>query len=135
MLVGPPIRPRLPGPPDDTADLKEVIRYLQQLDAVIAQGFHQVVGGTIGLLGIRGISSTSTAAHNLARGTLSVGNLTQVTWTFTNWELNTSYLILAQPSSVPSLFLSGITKNTTTVVFNLSQPAPSGMLFDIALLR
>lgn len=135
MLVGPSTQPSLPPVPHEKSSLDDIRRYLRELTDAISIYAASITINTIGILNMRGLSTTGTRAENFLMKSLSVGNSTSVTWGFSNIEPNISYAILFSPNKTTGMVMTGQTRNTTGVVFNFSPVVPSGTLLEIMLIR
>lgn len=135
MLVGPPHRAFLPRIPDRAEGLEGVFQYLEDFDRAAANYLSTIVTNTVGMLGVRGLSSSGTIARNFVRHSLVVGGISQAAWVFTGPEADISYMILYSGNRTTGLVMTGQTKQTTQVLFTFSPLPPSGMLMDVLLLR
>lgn len=135
MLVGPTSRPVLPKPPEITANLRDVLAYLKELDKALTTFQSNIVSNSVGVLGLRGLSSTGVVAQNFIQS-FNISGLTTLTWTFTSFESNASYLVFAMQSKTDTTqWVSETTRNTSTVVFNFATQIASGTLMGVLLVR
>lgn len=135
MLHGPSYKPRLQPPPRADEGLQGIYNYLRDLDQEVGTFFSSIVTDTIGMLGVKGLSSTGIPARNFVKQSLAIGGQTSASWIFTNMEMNASYLIFYSPSVSTGMNLIGQTRMTTAVSFNFQPAVPSGVLLDVLLLR
>ena len=134
MLVGPPHRAELPRLPVERDGMPGILRYLEDLHRTLTVSLSSVVGQTIGLLGVRGLSSSGTGAQNFVK-TLAIGNQTSVTWAFDNPEPDASYLLFSSPRVSTGVVMTGQTRGVTNVVLTFLPAVPSGLQLDLLLLR
>ena len=135
MLTGPPHRPQLPRPPHETEGLAGIYQYLRQLDQALGVSLSAIVGNTIGMLGVKGLSSSGVVARNFVRQSLNIGGQTSINWVFTNIEVDASFMIFYSPSTSTGAVLTSYTQATTNVNFVFSPVVPSGLTMNIFLLR
>lgn len=135
MLVGIPIRPQLPILPALGSDLAAIHRYLQDLEQTINVYMSRIVSNAVGLVGVRGLSSSGVVSQNFIQGSLAIGGHTSLTWGFSNIETDASYMVFYSPSVSTGMVMVGQTRMTTGVAFTFNPAVPSGMLLDILLLR
>lgn len=134
MLIGPGTRPILPVLPREDEGLRGIIHYLRQLDTALRVFNSQVVVNSVGMVGTRGLSATGTVAQNF-RESLAIGGRGSATWTFTGFEADTSYMVLAMSSVPASTFLTGVTMTLSGVDFTFAPTNASGIRYDVMLLR
>lgn len=135
MLIGPSARPILPRPISDSADLKAVIAYLKDLDKALSTFQSAIVANAIGLNGVRGISSTGTVAQNFLH-TFNISNMTQMTWTFTSFEADASYMVLTMQSKQTwDSFVTETTRTTSNITFTFGGVVASGTIMHCVLVR
>lgn len=136
MLIGPPYQPSLPDPPrEPNANLKDILEYLRDLPESVGKSLQAIVANTVGLGGVRGISSSGIIPRNFVKQALYIGNTTSASWVFSNIEADASYLIFYSPSVSTGVVLTQQTRTTTAVNFVFNPAVPSGALLDVLLLR
>ena len=94
-----------------------------------------IVGNTVGMLGVRGLSSTGSVARNFVRQSLTIGNQTSINWIFSNIEIDSSFMVFCFPSVSTGVVMTSYTQATTQVNFVFNPAVPSGILMNILLLR
>lgn len=134
MLFGPSQRPRLPDPPAEAEGLPGVVRYLRGLDRALETYLTSVIVGTIGVVGLRGLSTSGTPAQNLVKS-LAIGNQTSISWVFSNMELDASYMLLYSATTTTGVVLTSLVRTTTSADFTFNPAVPSGVRLDVVLLR
>lgn len=134
MLVGPSTGSSFPTRPHEGSSFREILLYLQDLERSISRQQSSIVAFSVGFLGLRGLSSTGTTAQNF-NNVLSISNVTSVTWTFTSFEADASYMIFAMPTVTASTMITSLSQTTSTVSFNFSAVVPSGINMNVLLLR
>ena len=135
MLIGPPHRPHMPEVPDEREGLQGIYDYLRRLDRALATNFSVIVGNSIGLAGLRGISGSGTVANNFVRQSLQIGNLTNFVCSLVNVESNASYLVFLQPSRTTGMVVTTHIQTTTSIMFGFEPAVPSGMTLNLMLVR
>ena len=135
MLVGPPHRPHLPAPPHESEGLSGIYRYLHELHQALGVGMSAIVGNSVGMLGIKGLSSSGNIARNFVKQSLQIGNQTSIGWTFTNIEVDASYMLFYTPSSATGMVMTSYTQQTTQALFTFNPAVPSGLTLNIMLVR
>lgn len=135
MLIGPSHGTKLPQVPVEAGSIEAILYYLKDLRDTLDVYLNSIVGGAVGLAGVRGISSSGVIAQNFTKGSLAIGNQTTAVWAFANAEQNPSYLLLYGTNADASFLLTGLAKGTTNVIFSFRAAQASGMLLDICLIR
>lgn len=135
MLLGVPLRPQLPPVPLVGTDVEGIRRYLQALDQAVFVYISEVLTGAVGLLGVRGISSSGIVAQNFVLPPVPIGNTSAFVIPLPHQESDPSYLLWIQSTAPASTVLKSYTRGTTFVSFNLGAAAPSGAQLHILLLR
>lgn len=134
MLIGPPWGRLTPRLPDESEGMEGIYRYLRDLNHELLHISTSIVVNTFGLIGMRGISGTSTQANNFSRGVLSVGGGTTAAWVFTNPEIDATYMVFIQ-NSTESNMISAIDKSVSRLLLTFSPTAIAGSTVDIVLVR
>lgn len=135
MLLGVPLRPQLPPIPLQGTDLEGIRRYLEQLDQAVFVYISEVLTGAVGLLGVRGISSSGTVAQNFLPGPLVPGVTTTSLLRLPRLEPDASYVLFLQPTAPASTVITSWTQMTSGVIFNFAAPPPPGSVVNVLLLR
>lgn len=135
MLVGPPHRAFLPRVPVKEEGLDGIFRYLEDFDRAAANYLSSIVANSVGMLGVRGLSSSGTIARNFTKQSLQIGGLTEAAWVFTGLEADASFMIFASFSSTTGIVMTSTVQQTTQVLLRFNPAAPSGALVNVLLLR
>lgn len=108
-------------------------KYLKDLDFSLQQIIANVVTDTVGMLGVRGLSSTGTPARNFTRSALAIGGGTTAQWVFSSIEANPSYLVFTAPHA--SVLITTVTRETTRILLTFSPTVLSDTVLDLMILR
>ena len=133
MLQGPSYQPRLPRAPSKDEGLDALYEYIKDLEQSLYSIVSNVVVDTVGLLGVRGLSSTGLGAKNFTRFALPIGGGTTAQWIFSNIEQNASYLVLTAPHA--SVLITTVARETTRILFTFSPTILTGTTLDLMILR
>ena len=134
MLIGPSHRSFLPRVPDPSEGLDGIYRYLEDFDRAASHYLSAIVANTVGLVGVRGISSTGTVSQNFI-GRLMISAVTQASFIFTGLEANVSYMVFSQPSVSSGVSITGITAETSRILFDFGSVTPTNASLNILILR
>jgi len=134
MLIGAPNRPVLPDLPPPGADTRAIREYLALMHHAISVYVSAISASTVGIINVRGFSSTGIRAENFTKR-LAIGGQTSIRWIFTNAEADMSYMLLYSPSATTGMVMTSWTPATTNVLFSFSPAVSSGMFLDLMLVR
>ena len=124
---------RLPDLPREGDGIAGIIRYLQTMEKDFISFVPSLVSGTIGMIGVRGFSSTGVSSQNFVQR-VSLSNVTTGMWTFTNPESDVSYMLWIQGVYPASSIITRMDKTTTSLLLTCVTGL-SGMACDVLLLR
>lgn len=115
-------------------DVEGLRRYLEALDQAVYIYISGVLTGAVGLLGVRGISSSGIVAQNFVLGPYSVGtNPLQIR--LPNTEPDPSYLLFIQTNMPATFQVATWAQATTYVNLTFSGAPPAGAQVHVLLLR
>lgn len=135
MLIGPSYQSHLPEPPADPSSIHDILEYLRELPEMVGRNIQAIVANTVGIVGVRGLSSSGIMPRNFVKQSLLIGGQTSASWVFPAIESDASYLIFYSPTVTTGVVMVGQTRTTTAVNFRFNPPVSSGILLDVLLLR
>jgi hypothetical protein len=134
VLLGVPLRPQLPPLPQIGTDVEGIRKYLEALDQAVYVYISEVLVGAVGLLGVRGISSSGTAAQNFLIGPRAI-TTNPLLIRLLRTEADASYVLFIQLTDPVNTVLTGWTQATTYVNFSFTGLPPTGALIQAVLFR
>lgn len=133
MLVGPSQKLSLPPAPRPESGIEGILKYLEELERTLVSYTSSLVNGSIGMIGVRGLSSSGQSAQNFV-ARIPAGDTNTATWLLGNTETNTSYMLFYSSNYPASMIIQSVSANTTAVTLTITTGL-SGMYLDILLLR
>lgn len=133
MLIGPSQKFTPPKKLLDSASIPDIIKYLEEFSDAVSTYTSSVVLGTIGILGVVGLSSSGNSARNFAQR-IATSEVTTGIWTFSSPEADVSYLLIMSGRTPASTIITQVDRGLTYVLFTV-QTGLSGAYIDCILLR
>lgn len=133
MLLGPSQKLNLPSIPNPEEGIQGIIKYLEGLEKTVLNYTASLVTGSIGMIGIRGLSSSGTSAQNFVER-VSLDRVATGRWVFDNPEPDTSYMLFFSGSVPASTIITGVERGTTYAIVTCTTGI-TGLYADILLLR
>ena len=139
MLVGPPQRPMLPFPVQQSDDIESIYRYLRGMYEALTVAFSTITVTSSGFLGATGISGTGEVARNLRGSVIIAPGTTSTTVSLLMIEPNASYFVTlgVRPGiSCPYVTANYSTPLTTSFLITVSaDPTPGFAIVNWHLIR